>query len=122
MIVFNALRTPDGTMIVSRSRHDYKTHVDANGKTYVIDGGHDYIRCSANGDEVMVTVNHTDDHAIVRKHASWGTYGINGDDPYSIVTVAEMDTSHLEAVIQTCHGADPDLLQIMSNELEYRLL
>ena len=34
-LIYNALRTPDGTIIESKSRHDYVTHTDANGKNYI---------------------------------------------------------------------------------------
>ena len=30
----------------------------------------------------------------------WGTYGINGDQPLKYVTIAEMDTAHIEAVLK----------------------
>ena len=33
-LIANALRTPDGTVLESKSRHDYREYVDANGKTY----------------------------------------------------------------------------------------
>ena len=38
-LVRNAMRTPDGTIIRSRHRHDYVTHKDANGSEYMLDGG-----------------------------------------------------------------------------------
>ena len=74
-IIYSAIRTPDGTVIESNDRHDYKEHIDANGKTYMIDGGNDYIRCSANGDEVFLTVYLEDSHDRVREVMKWGTRG-----------------------------------------------
>ena len=50
-ILSNRMRTPDGTILESKHRHDYVTHLDANGREYMLDGGLDYVRGSANGDE-----------------------------------------------------------------------
>lgn len=47
----NRLQSPDGTILESKHRHDYVCHLDKNGKMYFLDGGLDYARCSAHGDE-----------------------------------------------------------------------
>ena len=43
-IIYNAIKTPDGTIISSHHRHDFVTHKDKNGKTYGVDGGQSYLR------------------------------------------------------------------------------
>ena len=43
-LVSNKLRTPDGTILQSFHRHDYVTHIDANGEKYMVDGGLSYPR------------------------------------------------------------------------------
>ena len=119
-IIRNALRTPDGTEIRSRYRHDYVTHTDANGKEYMVDGGNDYIRRSANGDEEDMVVTTEDSFEVVRQACDWGTYGINGDQPLKYVTVAEMETDHIKAVLQNVKFINSSIKTTMEHELEYR--
>lgn len=119
-LIRNALRTPDGTIIESKSRHDYVTHKDANGKTYMIDGGLAYVRCSANGDEEMMAVTLAEPHEEVREACSWGTYGINGDQPLSYKKLCDMSDAHINAVLENVPSINPAIKTAMQNELEYR--
>lgn len=119
-LIYNALQTPDGTIIESTFRHDYVTHIDANGKEYMIDGGLDYVRCSANGDEKHLTITLDDDHASVRHYCKWGTYGINGDQPLAYITLCDMTTDHIEAVLKNVPSMNSAIKIAMKNELLYR--
>ena len=120
-ILSNKMRTPDGTILHSVHRHDYVTHTDANGKEYMLDGGCDYVRCSANGDEEMLTVTSDDSHEVIREVVKWGTYGKDGDEPLRYVTIADMSSEHLQACLDTRQRAmRPALLKVMQDELEYR--
>jgi len=121
-ILHNALRTPDGTVIESRYRHDYVTYIDANGKEYMIDGGLDYVRSSAHGDEEYLTVTLDDPHSIVRDIVTWGTRGPNGDQPLTYVKLADMTTDHIEACLETQDTMYPQIRTAMENELSHRLL
>ena len=119
-VVYSAIRTPDGTLLESRHRHDYVTHWDANGKNYMIDGGVEYIRSSAHGDEEYITVTLDDPHEVVREVVMWGTRGKNGDEPYRQVKLCEMSNAHIKAVIETQPTMYPAFKRAMMNELTYR--
>ena len=101
-LVYNAIQTPDGTVLESTSRHDYKTHLDANGKTYMIDGGLEYVRCSANGDEVSLAKYQDQPHEQIREYAFRSGYGKPGTEDYGtyrVTRIADMDNDYLEASI-----------------------
>lgn len=120
-LVRNAIQTPDGTILVSRNRHDYKEYTDANGKTYVVDGGLDYIRSSVHEDQISLAVYDTDKFSVVRESVEWGTYGKDGDQPLSYVKLSEMDTAHIEAVLETQQlFIRPVIRKAMELELEHR--
>ena len=119
-MVRNALCTPDGTILRSRHRHDYVTHTDANGNEYMLDGGIDYVRCSANGDEEMLVVTLAEPHEEVREVCDWGTYGINGDQPLSYIKLCDMDTDHIKAVLKVGGRINTGIKIAMEQELEYR--
>lgn len=104
MILRNSLRCPDGTELISRHRHDYVEHTDANGKVYMVDGGTDYLKRSANGDEIdtSIVVSDTDyKENIVRENLMWGTYGKYGTGPLRYVALKDMETEHIRAVLET---------------------
>ena len=101
-IILNAIETPDGTVLISRNRHDYQSHTDANGKTYMVDGGFDYLRRSAHTDAKELSLYDDQPHSVQRETLVWGTYGLNGDQPLQYKTIASMETDHIEAVLVNC--------------------
>ena len=119
-VIYSAMRTPDGTVIESRHRHDYVTHLDANGKEYMLDGGLDYVRASMNGDEEFISVTLEDGHDKVREYLTWGTRGVNGDQPLRYVKLKDMDTDHIQACLETQFQMRKAYRTAMENELEYR--
>jgi len=100
VIIRNSMRTPDGTEIVSKYRHDYVLHLDKNGKTYMVDGGNDYLRRSVSPDAEDTSVywdanNHEQNASIM----CWGTRGPNGDQPLQWKPVDSLDADHIEAIL-----------------------
>lgn len=121
-LIRNALQTPDGTIIESKNRHDYVTHKDAlTGKTYVVDGGLDYVRRSVHADQIDMCLYDNEPHKVQSEVLTWGTYGIDGDQPLQYKTIAEMETGHLESVIGL-GGVSPVRRDCMKEELRRRML
>lgn len=118
-ILYNQLTTPDGTILVSSSRHDYVSHTDANGKYYFLDGGTSYIRASTHSDQKILTITTDTDHPTLRKYVTWGTYGKSGNEPLRRVTIANLSTNHVKAIIDYLPKGHI-FLPILKTELEYR--
>ena len=97
------IRTPDGTILQSFNRHDYKTHLDAvSGETYMVDGGLDYCRGISNvvsAEDLCVFVG--DDFKHIRSAFCWGTRGKDGQQPLKYVPLKDLDTDHIQAILDT---------------------
>lgn len=120
-IIYSAIQTPDGTIIESVDRHDYKTHKDANGKTYMIDGGHDYIRCHTHEDQVFLTVTMDDPHEKRREAFKWGSWGKSGEGPYVRIPLSELTDDHIDAILETQNQIKGTYVEeLMLAEQEYR--
>ncbi len=121
-LIRNALQTPDGTILESRDRHDYKTYTDTiNGETYMVDGGLDYCRRSNMKDATDLNVYFDESpHEKVREALTWGTYGKNGDDPYTEIKLKDMTNDHIRACLRTQHNMYPQVRGAMINELLFR--
>ena len=118
MLIRNGIRTPDGTEIFSQHRHDYVSHLDKNGETYIVDGGISYLKRGGpiNYKDLSVHLGEVTLEAAA-KIATWGTRGKNGDEPLKYIPISEMSLDHLEAVLATQTPA-PQLKLIM----EYQIL
>ena len=118
-LIRNSIQTPDGTTLVSRGRHDFVSYTDANGKGYMVDGGLEYLRRSANDDQINLDLYDDEPHDVQRDVVLWGTYGKNGDQPLSYISVGAMEIAHLEAVLRECNPATV-IKNCMEKELELR--
>lgn len=121
-MVLNAIKTPDGTVLESRHRHDYVTHLDAvTGEEYMIDGGLEYRRMNINNvlaEDLTVTIE--DGIEEVREAVKWGTRGKCGTQQLRLIKLSEMTNDHIEACLKTQHHMHPHYREAFQMELEYR--
>lgn len=125
-ILRNAIRTPDGTVLESTYRWDYREYTDANGVTYMVDGGLDYFRRSAEGEYEDLSVTTEDDHDIIRQHFTWGSQldadGLPLDTPV-VRKLCELTDDHVKALVKwTADGYPDHIHQIMLDEAKWRCL
>jgi hypothetical protein len=124
-LLLNRIKTPDGKILTSYSRHDYKTYEDKNGCTYMVDGGTDYLRRTipdGEGTEYEeLSVWMSDDHEANREACHWGTYGKMGDQPKVYRPVSDLSSDHINAILETQHQMGGWVRKIMEAEVEYRL-
>ena len=126
-ILINRIRTPDGTVLSSYNRHDYVTHLDKNGETYMVDGGTNYLRRNVNiipYEELTVV----DDgiHETRRENLHWG---VNYDKEMNRLKqtefrpIKDLDTDHIEAILKNYGEViDKFYKEIFIQELSYRRL
>lgn len=121
MLLVNAIITPDGTRLESLNRHDYKTHKDANGEEYMIDGGLDYVHRSINKEPAIDAFVYSDDkHEVIREQFLWGTYGKNGDQPLQRKPIKSLDDEHIEAILRTQTHLKDHIRKVFEDEVKYR--
>ena len=122
-LLANRIMTPDGTILQSYHRHDYKEYVDtSSNELYILDGGLDYIRCSVNKISAKnLHIYTTDSHDDIREAFAWGTYGIKGDQKRSWIVLKNIENNHIQAILDTQKNIPDHIRKIFIDEQEYRI-
>ena len=116
-LVRNSMVCPDGHILISRHVHDYRTHVDANGDKYMVDGGNDYLRRSINNIPAVDTSLYTDEpHEVLRKEITWGRRTKTGLVEY--IAIRHMSRAHITNII--ADGYTGSYVDVMIAEINWR--
>ena len=121
-IVLNAIKTPDGTVLMSHHRHDYVTYTDkTNGLEYMVDGGHEYLRRNVHEGDPYEEVSVTDSAPFeqIRESLHWGNRGKDNRQPLMYVPISKMADDHIQAILDLKMGAEW-VQSTMREELSYR--
>jgi hypothetical protein len=114
--------TPDGTILQCKNRHDYQEYNDkVTGETYMIDGLGYYTRSNVNvvpAEYTFVTLDTP--HELARQYVMWGTRGKTGDQTLKYISVANMETAHIQAIIDAQFQIAAELREFLKRELNFR--
>lgn len=104
-IVLNRIRTPDGTVLTSYHRHDYKEYRDANGHLYAVDGGTSYLRRIDAPGYVELSVDDSAPFEVIRESLHWGS--LVGNDPTQHVykPICELSNAHIKNILNDGYGS-----------------
>lgn len=123
-LLVNMIKTPDGTILESRHRHDYNTYLDTTtGIMYNVDGGLVYLTpwgsYSWKGVENL-SVYDNSPHDLIRERFSWGSFGKCGTKAKFYIKLKDMSDAHIQAIIDTQHHISDVMVVMFFNELKYR--
>ena len=134
-LLANWIMAPDGTMLPSFHRHDYRTHetidsykqilddadnietVPDNIRDSMVDGGKDYLR--RGGKFTEMSVYSDDPFEVIRRFVCRGGRGEDGKQPLTYVPLFRMSNNWLEATIEYIED-DNIYKEYYIKELEYR--
>lgn len=122
-VIKNAIKTPDGTILESFTRHDFVQHTDRiTEETYWLDGGHDYQRRSVNKVEAIdLSVWIDDPFETIREAFQWGR--LNSDDhirKFTYLKLKELTNQHICKILETQTHISQETRSLLERELEYR--
>ena len=124
IVLFNAIKTPDGTILSSKHRHDYVTHQDSKtGEVYGVDGGSEYLRRIGNVSECEdLSITDKTPFEYVRKKFHWGSRGKQGNEPLIMKSLCELTNQHIHAILDNIfkHRNDSVFKNWFEQELSYR--
>ena len=126
--IYNAIRTPDGTMLWCKDRYDWQNHFDnVSNEIYMNDGKGFYVRRSINKvayEDLSVWVDSETPvlTEAVRNAPFWRSFGKNKEYfPEGVVlSLQQLDTEHIRAILMTQQHSKATLAEKLLN-LEYQL-
>ena len=121
--LYNAIKTPDGTLLWCKNGYDCQTHKDSvSGEKYMNDGTGTRVRRSVNTipyEDLSIFSN--DPFEKVRTAKFWGSYGKDGNSPEHMMAAEEMEDSHIRAILDTQKQiAGTAIEKLFLQEIEYR--
>lgn len=117
-LILSRIRTPDGTILTSYHQHDYVTHTDKNGETYMLDGGNEYQRyaiCKEPFEDLSIWSDAP--FEVIRENYYWFCSNIYGDKKPECNPISKLSNNKIKEIVKF-----NDLAKLSKSFLNYILL
>ncbi len=122
-ILQNAIKTPDGTILISEDSRDFRVHVDRlTGKNYGVDGGKEHLSRIGEPDYTDLSVYDDGTHETRRKYLSWGrNYDKNMKllPKTEFIKIKDLDIDHIFKILQL-NNLNSFLRRVFEDEIIFR--
>lgn len=123
-VLKNSIQTPDDTVLISRHRHDYVSHVDKNSEMYAVDGGTEYLRrVYDKHDFKELSVYDDGTHETRRNNLFWGRNydkDMNKLPETEYILIKDLDTDHIKAILDAQFQISDFYKEVFEEELKQR--
>jgi len=122
-LLHNSIQCPDGTILVSRSRHNFVAHTQEDGRKYFTDGGLEYTRIGFSHNDYIDLCIYTDQpHEEIREGFEWGRSfdkDMNRLPKTEYIKLKDITDNHLEAILSFVIG-EGKIRKVFVDEKEFR--
>lgn len=120
-ILLSRWKSKDGTILISRTQHDFVGHTDEVTKEFVfVDGGIGPVIRRTPGLENLCLFDNENDHKELRELYTWTSYGIDGTSPPVTKPIKDLTEDHIKAIIKTQIHLPTQVLNMFKRELNFR--
>lgn len=122
-LLVSKFKTPDGTVLLSKHRHDYVSHFDTKCNCWFgVDGGISYQKILGDIDKLEnLSVYTNDPHKKIRENFEWGSYGKSGKEELHYILLKDLTEEHISAIMRTQKHLPEHILEVFNAELFWRL-
>ena len=126
-LLHNSIQCPDGTILVSRSQHNFVEHKQEDGREYFVDGGLAYNRIGYSDEEYIDLCIYADQpHEEIREVFEWGRSfdkDMHRLPKTEYIKLKDITDSHLENIFKLLSDSNGGkIMDVILNEMQYRNL
>lgn len=118
-ILYNAIRTPDGTLLCSEALGICREHVQADGKRYSVDGGLDNLLRYHEQDYEELSLRVSDGHQKIRESLQIEFPIMLGEENGAKI-LKDAPSELIQKTLSDYPALPAQIILVLKNEQEYR--